>query len=196
MKPYSKLKFLIAVVLMGTAVNFNLNAQNYKLNNEATKIIVEGTSNIHDWDLKAEKCSGELSLKTEEGKLQEIEKLNFSLAAESLKSGKSGMDKNTYKALKTENCKNIDFSLEKVNSLEQASAGIYNIKAAGTLQIAGVKKKISLNFKLDLNGNTVKLSGQHQLNMTDYKVDPPTAMFGTITTGETVTIKFETTFNK
>jgi hypothetical protein len=32
--------------------------------------------------------------------------------------------------------------------------------------------------------------------MSEFKVDPPTAMFGTITTGDQVTIKFTSTFNK
>ena len=32
--------------------------------------------------------------------------------------------------------------------------------------------------------------------MTDYKVEAPTAMFGTIKTGETVVVKFESHFNK
>src|SRR5690554_2123227 len=74
-------------------------AQEYSLNNATSELTVFGTSNLHDWDVKAEKQSGKLAL-DRSGQLQ-IKLLQVSVETESLKSGKSGMDKNTYKALKT-----------------------------------------------------------------------------------------------
>ncbi|MCM4157336.1 YceI family protein [Gramella sp. AN32] len=196
MKTYAKLKFLITVFLLGTVLNFNLQAQTYKLDNKSTQVIIEGTSNIHDWELKAEKCSGTLSVKTDDGKLEEIENLQFSVVAESLKSGKSGMDKNTYKALNTSEHKNISFKLDKVNSIEASSGDTYAVKSSGTLEVAGVKKTINLKFKIKMREDSAILTGRYKLDMTHYKIEPPTAVFGTITTGEIVIIKFETHFNK
>src|SRR5699024_11709610 len=62
-------------------------------------INVDGTSNIHDWDLKAEKFTVKAIIE-DSADLPAIKSLNLDLEAESLKSGKSGVDKNTYKALK------------------------------------------------------------------------------------------------
>ncbi len=192
MKAHSKLIMLTAVLLF----SFGVNAQSYKLNNKTSSLMIDGTSNIHDWTMKAENTGGALTVDFDEGMLEEIEKLEFTAVAESLVSGKSGMDKNTYKALNTDKYKNITFTLNKVNGIEKLSGNDYKVKTTGSLMIAGVKKNINLNFNLNCDSDQLVLKGQYKLNMTDFKIDPPTAMFGTIKTGEEVVVKFETHFNK
>lgn len=176
--------------------SFGVNAQSYNLNNKTSSLLIDGTSNIHDWTIEAENTGGLLSVGFDEGELEEIEKLEFTAVAESLVSGKNGMDKNTYKALNTDKYKNITFTLNKVNAIEKLSGNEYKVKTTGSLMIAGVKKDVSLNFNLNCDSDQLVLTGQYKLNMTDFKIDPPTAMFGTIKTGEEVLIKFETHFNK
>jgi hypothetical protein len=66
-----------------------------------------GTSNIHDWDMISETASGNLVAVVENNKLTTIKSLVVELQAESLKSEKSGLDKNAYKALKTDKFKII-----------------------------------------------------------------------------------------
>jgi polyisoprenoid-binding protein YceI len=39
--------------------------------------------------------------------------------------------------------------------------------------------------------NSMTVSGDYTLKMTDYGIQPPKAMWGTIKTGDEVTIKFE-----
>jgi polyisoprenoid-binding protein YceI len=191
MKAYSNLIMLTAVLLF----SFGVNAQSYKLNNKASSVEIDGTSNIHDWTMKAENTGGVLTVDFDEGTLEKIEKLEFTVVAESLVSGKSGMDKNTYKALNTDKYKNITYNLKKVNGIEKLSGNNYKVKTTGSLMIAGVKKDINLNFDLNSNSDQLALTGQYKLNMTDYGVEAPTAMFGTIKTGEDVVVKFETHFN-
>lgn len=171
-------------------------AQNFSLNNKASKITIDGTSNIHDWQITSEEQQGNLVAVVDEGQLVKIDQLNFSVKAEGLKSGKGGMDKNTYKALKTDKNKEILFSLKKVNNIDCTNPGNCKVTVNGNLTIAGTTKPIDLIFNAKVNGNMIQLSGTKNLKMTDFKVDPPTAMFGTITTGDEVIIKFSTTFNK
>lgn len=192
MKPYRNLRMLAAILLISLGVN----AQSYKLNNKASSLMIEGTSNIHDWTLEAESTSGVLTAEFDEGKLEEIENLEFTVVANSLRSGKSGMDKNTYKALNTDKYREITFKLKNVQSIDKKSNDTYKVKATGSLEISGTKKDVNLNFDLKSNNNQIILTGEHKLTMTDYGVDAPTAMFGTITTGEDVVIKFESHFNK
>lgn len=192
MKSYSKLILLTAVLLFG----YGMHAQSYKLNTKATSVMVDGTSNIHDWTIEAKNTGGVLSVKFSDGNLAQIDKLEFSVVAESLVSGKSAMDKNTYKALNTDTYKNITYKLDKVNSIEKSAGNIYKVKTTGCLTIAGVKNNISLNFDLSSSSNQLVLTGQYKLNMNDYKIEAPTAMFGTIKTGENVVVKFEAHFIK
>ena len=190
MRSSISIALLLFLFVVGTAQSQSFNLQS------TSDIKVEGTSNIHDWEINAEKKSGSAVLESEDGKVTGLQSLQVTIPAEGLKSGKGGMDKNTYKALNTNKHKNIEFKLDQVKDFQDAGKGTYKVKGVGTLKIAGVSKQIPLDFTMEVDANTIKISGEKALNMTDYKVDPPTAMFGTITTGEEVTIKFNTNFTK
>ncbi|PRX52229.1 YceI family protein [Salegentibacter salegens] len=169
--------------------------QNFKMDN-SSEIIVEGTSNIHDWEMNATSKQGGATITTEDGKLTGISKLQVSIPAESLESGKGGMDKNAYKALNTKKYKTIEFKLDEVKKIESNGSNSYKVNGMATLKISGVSKQVPVEFTAKLNGNKLEINGEESLNMTNYKIDPPTAMFGTITTGEELTIKFKSTFSK
>jgi polyisoprenoid-binding protein YceI len=185
-------RVLTAVLL----VSLGLSAQTYTLENEVSSLLIEGTSNIHDWTIEAENCSGTLTAEFDESKLEDISNLELNVIARSLMSGRSGMDKNTNKALNTDKYKEITYRHKKLNSIEKQSGNTYKIKTTGSLMIAGKAKDINLVLNLEQVANRLVLKGEYQLNMTDYGVEAPTAMFGTIKTGEEVVVKFEIHFNK
>ena len=174
-------------------LTFNLiSAQQFNLLNGESKLTVLGTSSLHDWHVTAENQSGKIVFKNLE--TGEIEKCNVEIIAESLKSGKSSMDKNTYKALKTDSYKTISFQLVEVKETVNKGNGKFTVHTQGDLTIAGVKKRVSLDFTTTIADNKITLVGEKKFKMTDFKIDPPKAMFGTITTGDEVTIKFSTIF--
>jgi hypothetical protein len=47
---------------------------------------------------------------------------------------------------------------------------------------------------MKIASNMVALEGEKTFNMTDYAIEPPKALFGTITTGDEITIKFKSIF--
>ncbi|MHA7944653.1 YceI family protein [Formosa sp. 3Alg 14/1] len=181
---------IILVTLLGSLTAFS---QTFTLNNDNSKLSVFGTSSLHDWEVVAEKQSGSITVE-KASETASINALNFKVIAESLKSGKSGMDKNAYKALNTKKFESIDFKLTKVNSITPKGNGVYTVKSTGDLTIAGTTNAIQLNFTLTLTDSNAKLAGSHTLKMTQFKIDPPTAMFGTITTGDELKIEFNTVF--
>ncbi|UNY98721.1 YceI family protein [Zhouia spongiae] len=193
MKYNKNMPMLLTLFSLIIGVQFGI-AQEYKVANGSSTLIVEGTSNLHDWEIKAENQSGSISF-TDADKA-EIDKLSFSVEAESLKSGKSGMDKNTYKALNTKKYKQIKFSLVKVKDTKTRGNDEYEVNMEGDLTIAGVTKRIVLPVQMQIKANTVKLNGSKKIKMTDYNIEPPKALFGTITTGDEVTIKIATTLTK
>ncbi|WP_299399384.1 YceI family protein [uncultured Gelidibacter sp.] len=169
-------------------------AQTYTLNNSASKLTVSGTSSLHDWDLDAEQQKGQLVLNS--ATEMSIEKLTLQVTAESLKSGKSAMDKNTYKALDTKKHSTITFQLTEVKNIKASGADNYKVDVVGNLTIAGVTKKQQISLDMHATANKVTLKGKKAFNMSDFGIDPPKALLGTITTGDQVTITFHTILNK
>ncbi|UKM66085.1 YceI family protein [Flavobacteriaceae bacterium GSB9] len=193
MNVYPKIISRVLSVIAFLVVTVNVSqAQEFNLSNDASSLKVYGTSSLHDWHINAEQQSGKIAFEAiEAGK---IESLSLSVVAESLKSGKSSMDKNTYKALDTKKHKSITFQLTQVKSVTNKGEGVYAVDALGNLTIAGTKKLVPLKFTLNVANSKVKLEGEKTFKMTAFNIEPPTALFGTITTGDEVTIKFLTIF--
>lgn len=190
---YNKILARVISIIALVILTSNLSqAQQFNLVNSESELTVLGTSSLHDWHVTAEKQSGKIIFKNLE--LGEIEKCNIEIVAESLKSGKSSMDKNTYKALNTGSFKTINFQLVQVKETTSKGNGKFMVQTLGDLTIAGVKKRISLDFSATILDDKISLIGEKKFKMTDFKIDPPKALFGTITTGDDITIKFSTLF--
>jgi polyisoprenoid-binding protein YceI len=194
MDSYKKLLKIILVGLLFFTTN-NFTAQESKLNLAESKLTVFGTSNLHDWDIVAKAMNGKANFNFDANVLKDIESLDFSVESEQLLSGKSGMDSNTFKALNSKKYKTINYKLTKILKITKASANTYTIEAQGDLTIAGTTKNITQVFTAVVSGKKVVLSGKTKITMTQFKVEPPTALFGTIKTGPDVTVDFKVTYN-
>jgi polyisoprenoid-binding protein YceI len=187
--------FRTAFILILLAFSFNIShSQDYKLNNLKSTLSVFGTSSLHDWEEKATNLKGSMTLPISEN--LQIQKLFIEVLAESLKSGKNAMDKNTYKALKTDEFKTITFQLTEIQNISMVQDKVFSVKVLGDLTIAGVTKRVPVNFKLHFIDDSIVLIGEKDIEMTDYNIEPPKALFGTITTGNKITIKFNTVMVK
>lgn len=195
MKTQTTLKQLLGSFLVMIFLTQISIAQTYQLNNGSSTLRVDGTSNLHDWDLNAENQKGKITVEMTDGKVTAIKDLQLSVVAESLKSGKSGMDKNTFKALKTNQYKEITFKLTKVKSIN-CSGATCKVSLSGNLNIAGTSKPVDMTFDMTTTSSNITLTGNKKMKMTTFNVDPPTAMFGTITTGDEIDVVFKSVFSK
>ncbi|MEX6686746.1 YceI family protein [Danxiaibacter flavus] len=159
------------------------------------KMTIEGTSNIHDWSMQSSSATGGAVITTNPTNLlTDLANVNFSVPVETLKSEKSGLDKNAYKALKTDKFKSIVFHAVKT-TIAPASGNTYNLSAAGKLTISGVARDVVLTAVGVMAGDkSINVKGAYKLKMTDYSVEPPSLMFGAIKTADEVTLRYEIVF--
>jgi polyisoprenoid-binding protein YceI len=149
---------------------------------------ISGTSTLHDWDMISNTATGKLVAIREGAKLDKITSLVIDMPAESIKSGKSGMDKNAYKAMKTSQYKTVKFELK--HAVKTATGWSFK----GNFTIAGVTKEVTIPVKETAAGGKSTLTGEYSFKLTDYKITPPTAMLGTVKTGDPVKISFTVSF--
>jgi len=159
-------------------------AQTYKVA-AGSLIQVDGTSNLHDWKMKAQSFSSDAQLVFKGTDLQDVTALNFTLPVQNLKSNESLMDTRAYKALKEEQNKTITFKLTSAT----VTGGV--IKANGNLTIAGVTKEVALQGKSVVGADgSVTITGSRKVKMSEFGIKPPTFMMGALKVGDEITIDY------
>ena len=163
----------------------------FVLDGTKSEITISGTSSLHDWTSDAEIIEGSVQISSKDGSISSLENLKISVPVNSIKSGKNAMDKNTYKAMKESQFNQVVFHL---NSIKTSAA---SVTYTGEMKIAGVSKVItgdSTYSQVGSSGFTFK--GAFDILMTDYGIEPPTAMLGSIKTGDKITINYVLEFKQ
>ena len=155
-------------------------------------ILIEGTSNIQSWTAEVEKVSGSFSFTLENRRITDIHDVNLKIDASSIK-GSEGrrMDSKIYEALDTSSHPTISFVLRDVISLAE-NPGTFRISTRGVLTIAGVSRVVNLDTvgRVLPNGD-LEFTGSQTINMSDHRISPPTALLGTLKTGDEVTLNYK-----
>jgi len=184
-----KRTYLFAVVLLINTFNI-LAQQVYKVVPQNSRMKIEGTSSLHDWDMTVENFNCDMAVIIGNPSIT-IEKVNFTGIASTISSHNSIMDSKTRNALKTDKYPEIRFRMTsplKIISQGNSFKGL----ATGELYIAGKTRTVSLPFSGKRTSEaTISITGEKKIDMTEYGIDPPTAMFGTLKTGKEVTVSFE-----
>jgi polyisoprenoid-binding protein YceI len=182
-------KTLLYLGLLITALSLSAYAQGLYRLNSTPELKISGTSTLHDWDMISNSAKGEAVIFINNNKLERIEKLKVAMPAETLKSGKTQMDNNAYKALKTKEHKEVSFELKELYNINSNK-----FKAKGLFEIAGTKRVVDLNVEYIIANNAITFTGNTAFKLTDFGITPPTAVLGTIKTGDDVTLSINATF--
>lgn len=193
---------LPSMLLFLFAFSGSVSAQSsdYELLDKST-MQVDGTSTIHDWTVDVQDINIDFEFNTSalapDSDENPVESLTLTVPVESMESGKGRMNGKIYDALKKDDHPNITFELSSAEVTEAASGSTFTLNTTGTLTIAGVSKEINFPVEGSVTEEGVyTFTGSYELNMEDYEVDPPSAMFGTIKSGKMVTISFELFFSE
>jgi polyisoprenoid-binding protein YceI len=157
---------------------------------------IHGSSNLHDWDESAGSATANASFTWNSNGSFDVNSLNLSVAVESIKSTEGSiMNNKTYNALKSGKYPVINFVLTAPIKSITPNVNGNAVTATGNLTIAGVTKPVTIQAKVFTNGqNAVTFEGSQKINMNDFGIDSPTALFGMLKVTPDVTIKFKTSF--
>ncbi|MFO8030000.1 MAG: YceI family protein [Cyclonatronaceae bacterium] len=173
-------------------------AQTYTVDDEASTLTVYGTANIRDWDAKAGTILGEISIRKEEdaawidAQPSWFERVNLKIPVEDLDSDSGRMNNNMHKYLKIDDHPEITYRMTEARELAVHDNPGIVLTVQGVVTAAGVEHEITHDVQIrENNSGGLVVSGSHDLNMTDFGIDPPTALLGSIRARDEMTIKFE-----
>jgi polyisoprenoid-binding protein YceI len=179
--------FFVFVFLFAT---LTATAQNGFQLDTSQEFRVSGTSTLHDWDMTSEGARGTATIIVEDKLIKEIPSLRVDLPVKSLKSGSNRMDRTAYSAVDADTHTNVRFVLTNVRNITAKQ-----IVASGNLTIAGSTRPITLRVNYAVNGNSIRFFGAEEITFTQFDVSPPTALLGTIRTGDDLKISFDVNFD-
>jgi polyisoprenoid-binding protein YceI len=193
MKSINRIVFVVTTFLCVSATYINSNV--YTLSKDYA-VIIHGTSNLHNWDETVGTVTGSGTVSRNEDKSFNLDALSINMEVRSIKSSEGAiMNNNTYKALKAD--ANPEITIKLLNPIKaiQSQSNDATVSASAELTIAGVTKTITIQVKVFMQDQgKLIFEGSQAIDMTEYGIKPPTALFGALKTGNEITIKFKTSF--
>ncbi|MBI3324826.1 MAG: YceI family protein [Candidatus Omnitrophica bacterium] len=193
----------VGAILTAAVASESHGAERYDADLAASRVTIEGTSTLHDWHVEGHHVGGYVTV--EEPELAAfwgspdlpsppfVPTVRVEIPVTSLTSGKRGMDEKMYEALKAKAYPMITYRLEsaKVTTRQTAQGdeadGRLAVETTGILTAAGVERTVDLPMRVRrLSDHRLEISGDTALRMTEFGIDPPRAMLGTLRTGTTV----------
>jgi len=187
-----RLYWILWVSIFLTSIIFVLpvsSQQIYKVTQSGNSLLVKGDSNLHEWETKGQQITGELSAMVEAGSLKKIDKVSVKIQVTSLKSGKGTMDSKAYEALKSDKSPAITYQSSSFNLIHN------EIISTGKLTIPGVTKDKTLKASYVIGADSkITVKGSIKLKMTEFGMELPTAILGTLKVRDDVEIIFDVSF--
>jgi polyisoprenoid-binding protein YceI len=185
----------ITTALLFFLVVMTATAQTYKL--KIKDVSVSGTSTLHTWTSDITQASGQGVFQIQDNQLSGISSMELTFPVKGIISTKGKiMDNKTWESLKSDKHPNVTYTFQSTESILETTSG-YSMKVKGNLQIAGVKKPISMQVdgKLEVGGK-LHFTGKHVILLPNFNIEPPKALMGTVVVGEEVVVAFDVTFEK
>ena len=194
-----KVVLIVGSVLILVGSVPSLEAQtSYKVrNSNEIALSLSGTTPLRNWKMSAQGLQGDAKMVISTlNQLIEIDSLTFSLPVRNLKGDQAAMDKDAYRVLKADRYKEIVFSLNSAK-VEPEGEHLFLIKALGNLTVAGVTKEVTFTMHSKIaEDESISFTGSEVVRMSDYNVERPSLLLGTIRAGDKMTLTYTLIFSK
>lgn len=175
-------------------------AVSYTFEPSMSAMSVEGGSTLHDWSCPIESLSGSLDIDTAQttdgAPVSGVSGTQVAVPVDAIQCDKDTMNEKLRAALQMNSYPEVYFSLAdaQVSPLPDSGATWFNVDATGELILAGERRQIEIPVQGEtLDNGNLRLTGSHTIRLSDYDIERPSAMLGTITVSEEVTVHFDVT---
>ncbi len=154
-----------------------------------------GSTNLGGWQTKATALDLDLRFSDPDqvdlvkGSLSELE---LRVPISEIKSDTPGAERSMYRALKARAHPEIIFRLDvERGGAEEIMDNRFNLASVGTLSIAGVARTVDLIvYGRQTKDGKILLQGRKKMLMSDFSIDPPSALFGLVRTRDEIVVVF------
>ncbi len=164
----------------------------------SSKLTLDGSSNVNKFTCACNDQFPENTLRfdlSDGGKSARFFNAHLNLRTKSLDCGNAQMNKDMYKTLRADQHPNIRIELTRTQLQEASSLSTHEwtpLKATSSLTISGVSKPVVFEVKAKrLSKDRIRLVASKDVLMTDFNIEPPTAMLGLIKVNNTIRLNLD-----
>lgn len=155
-----------------------------------SRVWVQGTSTVRSYRCESTQLSGSATTAGTEVAQLAQGRGELTIPLSSLDCNNGTMNGHMRNALKAQQNPNIRFRATSV-AVTPSGATTANVRLTGPLTIAGETREVTVNATAAWQNGRLRLTGTKQLSMTDFGVQPPRLMAGTMRVHAPVTIGFD-----
>ena len=171
-------KILLSILFVSGSVILGFGQTSYSVNAEGSTVTIQGTSTVKKWDADVPDFTGTFTVDQAANEIRDIE---ITFTTSTIDGGRGPeMNNKIYKALQSETHPEITFVADT------AKPGDEGYIAEGKLTIGGIEQEVSATGTLD--GET--LTGKANVTLSQFEIEPPSAMFGAIVCRDDITIEW------
>jgi polyisoprenoid-binding protein YceI len=160
----------------------------------ASTLSVKGTSTVQAYECVAPQINASVSAASAintVADLQSMETVRLTIPVAAMDCGNRTMDGHMRNALKADASPNIQFVLDS-HTVRANGDAAGTVQMRGRLTVAGQTKPIQMTANLTRQADgTVRVRGSHGFDMTEFGVQPPRLMMGTMRVHDPVVVEFD-----
>jgi hypothetical protein len=180
-----------------------------------SKLVLQGSSNVASWRCSGTTLDGAMEVaaplqqinnvidRIEDGKVALLTaatakfpqpSFHLTVPVHTLRCGNRQMERDMYRALRSEQHPTIEFRfLELVGGVNHdIDGGSYHATIAGVLSLAGTQRNVTIDVEATrIAPNRFRLRARLPLRMTDFRITPPTALFGMVKAKDDLVVQFD-----
>jgi hypothetical protein len=181
----------------------------------ASRLVLRGSSNVKDWRCSGVTLDGRMEIaaplsqinniidRIEDGDVARLDPraasfpqptFKLRVPVQSLRCGNRQMERDMYRALRSEENPMIEFHFaELIGGVEHdIDGGQYRATIAGVLTLAGAQKEVFVPVVVErLARDRFRIRARLPLRMTDFRIKPPTALFGMVKASDDLDVQFD-----